>query len=126
MGIDRIDEGMTLSAEDVVAALDCCGHMRACKNCPLNSLGGPEYCMHTLLLNALDLIRLKNETIGLLEKKLESAYTDFAARLKEKAETEYYTDIDPVLGSIEYECKIVDVDDIDDILKELTETGERE
>lgn len=46
--------------EEIIVALDRCGYLKDCADCPLNDMGSVDKCMHTLLINALDLInRLK-------------------------------------------------------------------
>lgn len=58
-----------MKPEDVMRALECCGNMDSCeKNCPLHSLGGIEYCIHTLMLNALALLREKDAHIKMLHE----------------------------------------------------------
>ena len=47
------------------------------------------------------------------------AIKEFAERLKEKAETETYTDYCPSGNSYQYEYRLVDVDDIDNLVKEM-------
>ena len=47
------------------------------------------------------------------------AIKEFAERLKEKAETETYIDYLPNGNSYEYEYKTVDVDDINNLVKEM-------
>ena len=48
---------------DIIKALDICGHLEACADCPLGDFGGVDKCMHTILLNALDLINRQKEEI---------------------------------------------------------------
>ena len=51
-----------MTDNEIIKAFTLCANQGACKDCPLDDLGGVERCMHTLLLNALDLInRLKAE-----------------------------------------------------------------
>ena len=86
--------------EEVIKALDICGHFEACADCVLGDLGGIDKCIHTLMLNALDLINRQKRLLDLSEKGLkigvniaenwEQAYKnakteaikDFAERLK--------------------------------------------
>ena len=46
-----------MTDNEIKKALECCGNQIACTDgCPLDDLGGIDKCIHTLLLNALDLI----------------------------------------------------------------------
>ena len=47
---------------EIIKALEICGDCGHCTECPFDDLGGIDKCMHTLILNALDLIlRLKSD-----------------------------------------------------------------
>ena len=48
------------------------------------------------------------------------AITEFAERLKEKADTEIFEEYLPSGERYQLECKMVDIDDIDDLVKEMT------
>ena len=80
-----------------------------------------KYSVCTLVGNAL----VYTETIEDYDKLIGSikseARREFAEKLKEKAETELYADIDPVVGSYECEYRMVDVEDIDEILDNFAE-----
>ena len=53
-----------MTDEQIVKALECCGNMNECKKeCPLDDLGGIDKCIHTLMLNALDLIKRQQAEI---------------------------------------------------------------
>lgn len=49
----------------------------------------------------------------------DEAIRECAERLKERLETETYFDVDPAGTTICYEYKTVDVEDIDDLVKEM-------
>ena len=51
----------------IIKALDICGHLEACADCPLGCLEGVDKCMHTLLLNALDLINRQKAEVERLQ-----------------------------------------------------------
>lgn len=58
-----------MTDEQIVKALECCGNMNECKKeCPLDDLGGIDKCIHTLMLNALALIKRQQEEIEKLNK----------------------------------------------------------
>lgn len=82
----------TISDNDIKKALECCGNQIACTDgCPLDDLGGIDKCIHTLLLNALDLINRQQAVINekdeiikaqadcifTLERALENKTTEF-------------------------------------------------
>lgn len=50
-----------MTDNEIIKALDICGHLEACADCPLGCLEGVDKCMHTLLLNALDLMMRAQE-----------------------------------------------------------------
>lgn len=100
-----------MTDEQIVKALECCGNMNECKKeCPLDDLGGIDKCIHTLMLNALDLIKRQQAEIEKLnkvkvfnftvsgteeiipilfnhEKEMKNeAVKEFAERLKDKSE----------------------------------------
>lgn len=58
-----------MTDNEIIKALDICGHLEACADCPLGCLEGVDKCMHTLLLNALDLINRKNAEIESRDKR---------------------------------------------------------
>ena len=60
-----------INDNDAIKALDICGHLEGCAECPLGSLEGIDKCMHTLLLNALDLINRLRAEKERLETELE-------------------------------------------------------
>ena len=71
-----------MTDEQIIKALEWCGNQTACTDgCPLDDLGGIDKCVHTLLLNALDLINRQKAEIALLKKVEEVA-------IKQKAEIE--------------------------------------
>ncbi len=67
-----------MTDEQIVKALECCGHQEECTICPLDDMGGIDKCLHTLLLNALDLINRQKAEIE--EKDIE---IDILIRKKE-------------------------------------------
>jgi hypothetical protein len=129
-----------MTDEQIVKALECCGNMNECKKeCPLDDLGDIDKCIHTLMLNALDLInrqkaeiekmaecivslndrlKEKDKAIEFTTKEFVADYKrikseeikEFAERLKEKAISTFYE-----------ERKYVDTEDIDELVKEMTE-----
>lgn len=111
-----------MTDNEIIKAMDICGHLEACAECPLGDMEGVDKCMHTLLQNALDLInRLKEENEDLRQivftdrseaiKNLKSAARkEFAERLKEKAWIGFWETVPHV-----------DIDDIDSLLEEMTE-----
>ena len=126
----------------IIKALDICGHLEACADCPLGDLGGIDKCMHTLLLNALDLInrqkaeieQLRNQTpdcrqttenqakakeiINVAQIKSESI-KEFAGRLKKSA-----FDCDVSFGyGREHYTEAVAVIEIDNLVKEMVGDG---
>ncbi len=63
-----------MTDEQIVRALECCGNMNECKKeCPLDDLGGIDKCIHTLMLNALDLIKRQQAEI----ERLHEVINDF-------------------------------------------------
>ena len=63
-----------MSEEQIMQVLECCSNQSECKKeCAYESLGGVEYCIPTLLANALELIKRKNAEIerleGILDKR---------------------------------------------------------
>ena len=84
-----------MTDEQIVRALECCGNMKECKKeCPLGDVGGIDKCIHTLLLDALELIKRKDEELR---------------RMRNAAE--YYKE----------KTKALKNDEIDNLVKEMTE-----
>lgn len=89
---------MKMSDAEIIKAFTICANQGACKDCPLDDLGGVERCMHTLLLNALDLINrlkaenddLKRDAIPKLQKSLDRAnkYGDETEKENERLKAE--------------------------------------
>lgn len=53
-----------MTDEQIVRALECCGNMNECKKeCPLGDVGGIDKCIHTLMLDALELIERQQAEI---------------------------------------------------------------
>ena len=114
-----------MTDNEITKALDICSHLEACADCPFGSLEGTDKCMHTLLLNALDLInrqkaeieRLKSldmqiEVSEKIEKEIKSeAIKEFAKRLRKDACRPYVV-------------QVVTGESIDDLVKEMV--GEQE
>lgn len=125
--------------EHIIKALDICGHFEACADCVLGDLGGIDKCIHTLMLNALDLINRQRAEIekwqlaydcadsALRELSVtrSEAIKEFAERLKE-IKIKYAL---PLLGlqtKDEIERYVDDIllqmrDGIDRLIKEMTE-----
>ena len=69
-----------MTDEQIVKALECCGNMNECKKeCPLDDLGGIDKCIHTLMLNALALIKRQQAEIESLEADYENVYKQATA-----------------------------------------------
>lgn len=121
-----------MTDEQIVKALECCGKMNECKKeCPLGDVGGVDKCIHTLMLDALELIkrqqaeikRLKQEATELrLRKEMyrvtvdevrAEAIREFAERLKAGASR--------IQIGGKYEYKMVTSNYIDYLVKEMTE-----
>lgn len=71
-----------MTDNEIIKALDICGHLDACADCPLGCLEGVDKCMHTLLLNALDLINRQKAEI----ERLQSVNADMQESLRLAAE----------------------------------------
>ena len=109
-----------MTDNEIVKALECCSKDEI-NGLNIFTYGGVP--MRSLLRYILDLInrlqgenekkdkRLKEVLKG-IENIKEQAYKEFAERLKERA---IQTSFDPIYGSI----MTVDVDDVDNLLKEL-------
>ena len=67
----HIDEPRRTDNE-IIKALEICGDCGHCTECPFDDLGGIDKCMHTLILNALDLINRQKAEIESLTEKLEA------------------------------------------------------
>lgn len=52
---------------EIIKALEICGDCGHCTECPFDDLGGIDKCMHTLILNALDLINRQKAEIERLK-----------------------------------------------------------
>lgn len=58
-----------MTDEQIVRALECCGNMNECKKeCPLGDVGGIDKCIHTLMLDALELIKRQQAEIDYLRE----------------------------------------------------------
>ena len=80
-----------MTDEQIVKALECCGNMNECKKeCPLDDLGGIDKCIHTLMLNALDLIKRQQAEIDHLRE----------ATKKVKSDLKYYLDTNEENGVV--------------------------
>lgn len=81
-----------MTDEQIVRALECCGEMKDCKKeCPLGDVGGIDKCMHTLMLDALELIKRQQAAIecfadiGKMYSEVRAeAVREFAERLKKE------------------------------------------
>lgn len=61
--------------EEIIVALDRCGYLKDCADCPLSDMDSVDKCMHTLLINALDLIN-----------RLQAENKELEAMLRQQAE----------------------------------------
>ena len=122
------EQGVQMSDNEIIKALECCGEMHECSVCPRYDRSN-DFCMEDLHADALDLInrqkaeieRLRGSTIvnnimksqRIKREAKAEAVKEFAERLKEKAIT-YYT----IIGHW------VSVKDIDNLVKEMV--GDKE
>jgi hypothetical protein len=121
----------------IVKALECCAEHPNCKNCPcVDKIG----CVNLISKDALDLIKRQKAEIERLESKVNrlkqydeerdirlharltatartEAIKEFAERLKSK--TRKLTEYDE--GGWDMDVYAVSVDDIDNLVKEMTE-----
>lgn len=121
-----------MTDEQIVKALERCGNIGLCRDCPyyhFNSKRGLG-CHNNLMLDALDLIKRQQAEIEELKADKEAlingqltiqkmyiearnkAVREFAEKLKEKATSTFYE-----------ERKYVDTEDIDELVREMTEAG---
>lgn len=127
-----------MTDEEIKKALECCGVAVDCAECPLYSFVelGTGNCVRLILKKAYYLINGQQAEIERLEKdltkcKLEkemlyqtvseiqtNAIKEFAERLKKECHN-YYPSIDSYCVS----RKTVEVKDIDNLAKEITEGG---
>ena len=109
---------------DIIKALECCANNGDCEECAINPHhGNYGYCTSLAIKAALDLInRQKVEIdqfadIGKMYSEIKSeAIREFAQRLKKEAIAEFDYE-----GCVVGDC--VDVEDIDNLVKEMTEGG---
>ena len=107
---------------EIIKALDFCNRIGgSCEICPLYQgtlYCGTASCIKNLTLNALDLISRQREENERLLQKLQQAKSkaikEFAKRLKEKC----YEDFQETYEML---SPYVTEDDIDDLVKEMTE-----
>mgnify|MGYP003402922840 CR=1 FL=1 len=59
-----------MTDNEIIRALDICGHLESCADCQFGDLEGIDKCMHTLYLNALDQIKRQKAHIETLESNL--------------------------------------------------------
>lgn len=108
----HIDNG--LSDEDIIKALECC-IKNDCDNCPFDSLLNYSDCLKGFLdlinRQKAEIERLKQKPLYDFYKEKSEAIKEFAERLKEKATSTFYE-----------EHKYVDTEDIDNLVKEMTES----
>ena len=121
-----------MTDEQIVKALECCGNMNECKKeCPLDDLGGIDKCIHTLMLNALDLIKRQQAeierykgVIRLLEKDVADAKAEAAREFAERLKSRIRKDIDEQgMFPLPYTKKAYDtvMIFINNLAKEMTE-----
>lgn len=142
-----------LTDEEITKALECCGKEYSCERCILNTwLNKKRDCVGIILGDALDLINRQKEEIEILKKKANTPFAkvtfdenklkkivsdvakniefnlnliksevikEFAERLKGKC----YEDFQETYEML---SPYVTDDDIDDLVKEMTEVNEDE
>ena len=102
-----------MSDNEIIKALDICGHLEGCADCPLGYLEGVDKCMHTLLLNALGLINRQKAEIEKLKLLIinndEEQMSDTATRIKEEQERIQIEHVQSLKAQIEWlENKLFD------------------
>lgn len=115
-----------MTEREIIKGLECCYTGYGCKDCPYYC--GNEDCPELVIKDALDLINRQKAEIERLEEMYDSsvssernvvdnigyekseAIKEFAEKLKEKATSTFYE-----------EHKYVDTEDIDNLVKEMTE-----
>lgn len=111
-----------MTDEQIIKALECCATDDGddCSQCPYGNIvykSGSGGCVNRCRKDALDLINRKKEENEMLLQKLQSeAIREFAEKLKGYAMGEN--------GSKEKAYFFVDVQDIDNLVKETTEVQE--
>lgn len=112
---------------DIIRALKVCSNLsNGCSGCPLYSSAWDEYgksiakCEGELIRYALDLVIRQKSEIEILQKyNTDVAYKHYNDGIKEFAErlkqASCFYDIDNY-----HSFRAVDIDDIDDIVKEMT------
>lgn len=113
-----------MTDNEIIKALECCNQEDMCDQCPYDFACYDEKYKSILSKDALDLINRQQAEIEELQKRIvfwredmdyhpervrAEAMEEFAERLKEKSE--YYSDL---------LFKTVDVEEIDNLVKELT------
>lgn len=78
-----------MTDNEIIKALDICGHLEACADCPLGCLEGVDKCMHTLLLNALDLINRQKAELERYKKYYETMEIEIYSFRKDQAEVKF-------------------------------------
>ena len=123
-----------MTDNEVIKDLGICGNFENCKDCSLSDVGDVDKCIHTLLLNSLDLINHQKAEIEKLNKKVEElsevlsdsikikakeikseVIKEFAERVKEEA---FECDVSSGYGRSCYE-DVVTVNSIDVLAKEM-------
>lgn len=109
-----------MTDEQIIKSLECCNRIGgSCNDCPLYC--GVSSCIKNLTLNALDLInrqkaeigrlQTRNDELNILNKTVaQEAIKEFAERLKSKLQWD-----------CEFSNKLVFENDIDNLVKEMTE-----
>ena len=119
-----------MTDEQIVKALECCGNMNECKKeCPLDDLGGIDKCIHTLMLNALDLIKrqqaeiedLKADKEALINGQLtiQKMYIEARDKAVREFAEKYKTEVTNRYEDIAYKDLFFGV--IDNLVREMTE-----
>ncbi len=134
-----------MTDNDIIKALDICGHLESCADCQFGDLEGIDKCMHTLYLNALDLIKRQKAHIETMESNLKFV-RGTATRLIDENErlTKAIDNYEACLVSVEKikanaikefaerlkaylllrshgQMSVVSFENIDDLVKEITE-----
>lgn len=69
-----------MTDNEIIKALDRCGYLKDCADCPLSGIEGTDKCKHLLYINALDLINRLQAENKRLERDLAFAETISRAR----------------------------------------------
>ena len=125
-----------MTDNEIIKALECCAYNSVCDGCPLR-----EFCktakpseFYKLIIDLINRQKAEIERLVGVIDKTDAAYfqkvdevkrakaeaiKEFAERLKGKAETETYDELNPSGKMFHYEYRYVDIEDIDTVYKEM-------